>query len=89
MRKRLAGMPFSVAVGVIDSGRTINPTLIFPEAILNSTFDWNGKREPLTLATENDTLNGMSMLLAKLINQSASVFLLMLEPIGVRTLLKE
>lgn len=50
------------------------PNADFPEAILNSTFDWNGKREPLTLATENDTLNGMSMLLAKLINQSASVF---------------
>ncbi len=46
----------------------------FPEAILNSTFDWNGKREPLILATENDTLNGMAMLLAKLTQQTASVF---------------
>lgn len=46
----------------------------FTEAILNSTFDWNGKKEPTILATENDTLNGMSMLFTKLLNQRASVF---------------
>lgn len=32
----------------------------FTEAILNSTFDWNGKKQPLILATENDNLNGTS-----------------------------
>ncbi len=46
----------------------------FTEAISNSTFDWNGKKEPLVLATENDGLNGMAMLLCKLLTGSASVF---------------
>ena len=46
----------------------------FTEAILNSTFDWNGKKEPFTLATENDCLNGLAMLFSKLLNQRASVF---------------
>ncbi len=46
----------------------------FTESILNTSFDWNGKKEPLVLATENDTLNGMSMLFEKLLNQTASVF---------------
>lgn len=44
----------------------------FPEAILNSTFDWHGPRAPFNLATENDTLNGIAMLFAnKLTNRSA------------------
>jgi L-fucose isomerase len=46
----------------------------FAEAILNSTFDWNGKREPTILATENDTLNATAMLFGHLITGSASVF---------------
>ena len=46
----------------------------FTESILNTSFDWNGKKEPLVLATENDTLNGMSMLFEKLLNQTASIF---------------
>ena len=46
----------------------------FTESILNTSFDWNGKKEPFVLATENDTLNGMSMLILKLLNQTASVF---------------
>ena len=46
----------------------------FSESILNSSFDWNGKKEPTVLATENDTLNGMSMLFEKLLNQTSSVF---------------
>lgn len=46
----------------------------FSESILNTSFDWNGKKEPLILATENDTLNGMSMLFEKLLNQTASIF---------------
>ena len=34
----------------------------FPEALLNTSFDWNGAREPYVLATENDVLNGLGML---------------------------
>ncbi|MCL2202282.1 MAG: L-fucose isomerase [Oscillospiraceae bacterium] len=46
----------------------------FMEAILNSTFDWNGKRKPTIMATENDGLNGVSMLFTHLMNGDASVF---------------
>ena len=46
----------------------------FPEAILNSSFDWNGLREPYVLATENDALNGVTMLLAHLITNTAQSF---------------
>ncbi len=50
------------------------PNYDFSESLLNSSFDWNGIREPMILATENDTLNGMAMLLGHLVNDSASVF---------------
>jgi len=46
----------------------------FTEAILASTFDWNGAREPIAFATENDTLNGAAMLLGKLVSDTAPVF---------------
>lgn len=46
----------------------------FAEAILNSTFDWNGAREPYILATENDTLNGTGMLFMKLLTGRAQIF---------------
>ncbi|MDD3242315.1 MAG: L-fucose isomerase [Eubacteriales bacterium] len=46
----------------------------FAEAVLSSTFDWNGKREPRILATENDGLNGLAMLAGKLLTGGASVF---------------
>ncbi len=46
----------------------------FMEAIMNTSFDWRGKKEPFILATENDTLNGMSMLINKLITYRASIF---------------
>ena len=46
----------------------------FTEAILNSTFDWNGKKKPVLLATENDGLNGVSMLLGTLLTHSAPIF---------------
>lgn len=46
----------------------------FSEAILNSSYDWNGIREPYVVATENDTLNGICMLLGHLITNSASIF---------------
>ncbi|NLM77130.1 MAG: L-fucose isomerase [Ruminococcaceae bacterium] len=50
------------------------PNHDFSEALLNSSFDWNGIREPLILATENDSLNGMAMLFGHLLADSASVF---------------
>lgn len=46
----------------------------FSEAILNSSFDWNGVRQPTILATENDTLNATSMLFGQLLTGGASVF---------------
>ena len=46
----------------------------FMEAILNSSFDWNGIREPYTLATENDTLNGVSMMFGHLVSNRAQIF---------------
>ena len=50
------------------------PNCDFPEAILNTSFDWNGAREPFILATENDTLNGASMLFMKLLTNRAQMF---------------
>ena len=46
----------------------------FLEAILNSSFDWNGIREPFVVATENDCLNGVAMLFGHLITDRASIF---------------
>ncbi len=50
------------------------PNCDFPESILNSSFDWSGAREPYILATENDTLNGVSMLFMKLLTGRAQMF---------------
>ena len=46
----------------------------FAETILNTTFDWNGVRRPYTFATENDTLNGVTMLLLQLLTNRAQMF---------------
>ena len=46
----------------------------FLEAILNSSFDWNGIREPIIVATENDSLNGMCMLFGHLLTGAAQIF---------------
>jgi L-fucose isomerase len=46
----------------------------FLEAILNSSFDWNGIREPFVVATENDCLNGIAMLLGHLLTDTAQIF---------------
>lgn len=46
----------------------------FPEAILNSSFDWNGIRAPYIVATENDALNGVSMLLGHAMTGTAQIF---------------
>lgn len=50
------------------------PNCDFPEALLNTSFDWNGAREPYILATENDTLNGFGMLFMKLLTNRAQMF---------------
>lgn len=50
------------------------PNADFTEAILNTTFDWNGKRQPVVFATENDNLNGLSMLFLHLVSNKAAVF---------------
>lgn len=50
------------------------PNCDFTEALLNTSFDWTGKREPLVFATENDGLNGASMLFGKLITNAAVMF---------------
>jgi L-fucose isomerase len=46
----------------------------FMEAILNSSFDWNGRRAPFLLATENDSLNGAAMLFGYLLTNTAQIF---------------
>ncbi len=46
----------------------------FLEAILNSSFDWNGKRAPYIIATENDALNAATMLFGHLLTNSAQIF---------------
>ncbi len=46
----------------------------FMEAILTSSFDWNGIRQPYMVATENDALNGVSMLFGHLLTGSAQIF---------------
>lgn len=46
----------------------------FMEAILNSSFDWNGRRAPYILATENDALNAVTMLFGYLLTNTAQIF---------------
>lgn len=46
----------------------------FLEAILCSSFDWNGIRQPYIMATENDALNGATMLLGHLLTGTAQIF---------------
>ncbi len=50
------------------------PTGDFMEAILNSSFDWNGIRESFVMATENDSLNAVGMLFGHLLTQRAQIF---------------
>lgn len=46
----------------------------FMEAILNSSFDWTGIRQPYIIATENDALNGVSMLFGHMLTGAAQMF---------------
>lgn len=50
------------------------PNCDFAESLLNTSFDWNGAREPYVLATENDVLNGLGMLFMKLLTNRAQIF---------------
>jgi L-fucose isomerase len=50
------------------------PNADFPEAILNSSFDWNGIRQAFVLATENDSLNAVAMLFGHLLTNTAQIF---------------
>ena len=50
------------------------PNCDYPEALLNSTFDYTGAREPFTFATENDVLNGIGMLFMSLLTNRAQIF---------------
>ena len=50
------------------------PNCDFAEAMLNTSFDWEGAREPYILATENDVLNGIGMLFGKLLTNRAQMF---------------
>ncbi len=50
------------------------PNADFAEALLNTSFDWNGAREPYLLATENDVLNGLGMMFMKLLTNRAQIF---------------
>ncbi len=50
------------------------PNADFTEAILNSSFDWNGIREAFVVATENDCLNGVSMLFGHLLSNTSQIF---------------
>ena len=50
------------------------PNADFSEAILNSSFDWNGIRQAFLVATENDSLNGVSMLFGHLLTNKAQIF---------------
>ena len=46
----------------------------FTETLLNTNFDWNGRREPSILATENGSLNGTAMLMAHLLTNRPQIF---------------
>ena len=90
MRDIMHGNPRLAELGFVEESRGRNaisggfqgqrqwtdymPNGDFAEAILTSSFDWNGVREPIPFATENDSLNGISMLLGHLLTDSAQLF---------------
>ena len=73
-RKAAGTTPSRRASRASASGRTTSPMATMMESLLNSSFDWNGIREPFVVATENDALNGVCMLLGHLLTGSASAF---------------
>lgn len=90
MRDIMLGNPKLIELGFYEEGLGRNaiaggfqgqrmwsdwqPVGDFSEAILNSSFDWNGVRKPIILATENDSLNAASMLFGHLLTGGSSVF---------------
>jgi L-fucose isomerase len=90
MRDMMIGNPRLVEMGFREEGLGRNaivagfqgqrqwtdymPNGDFMEAILNSSFDWNGIREAFIVATENDSLNGVAMLFGHLLSNSAQMF---------------
>ena len=66
----------AIAAGFQDQRQWTDhfPNGDFMEAILNSSFDWTGIRQPYILATENDALNGLCMLFGHLLSGSAQIF---------------
>ncbi|MBQ0144650.1 MAG: L-fucose isomerase [Bacteroidales bacterium] len=50
------------------------PNFDFPESLMCSSYDWNGIREAKVLATENDFLNGISMLFGHLLTNKGVMF---------------
>ncbi len=90
MRDLMVGNPKLTAMGYGEEGFGRNaivagfqgqrqwtdhmPNGDFPEAILNSSFDWNGVRQAYMMATENDSLNGVSMLFGHLLTNTAQIF---------------
>ncbi len=50
------------------------PNFDFPEAMMCTSFDWNGVREARVLATENDSLNGVAMLFGHLLTNKGVMF---------------
>ena len=87
-RDLLVGNPRLAAMGYPEEARGHNgaaggfqgqrnwtdhfPNGDFLEAILTSSFDWNGVRQPYIVATENDAMNGASMLLGHLLTEGAA-----------------
>ncbi len=90
IRDLMVGNPRLAALGYVEEAEGHNavvggfqgqrhwtdymPNGDFAEAILNSSFDWNGIREAFVIATENDHLNGISMLFGHLLSNQAQVF---------------
>ncbi|WP_086981344.1 L-fucose isomerase [Vibrio aphrogenes] len=90
MRDLMEGNPNLAKIGFIEESMGHNaivggfqgqrhwtdylPNGDFSEAILNSSFDWNGIREPFAIATENDSLNGVNMMFGKLLTGKAQIF---------------
>ncbi len=66
----------AIAAGFQGQGQWTDfyPNADFAEALLNTSFDWSGVREPYILATENDVLNGMGMLFMKLLTNRPQIF---------------
>lgn len=74
---REEGLGHNAIVGGFQGQRQwtdYQPNADFTEAILNSSFDWNGIRQSFVLATENDSLNGVAMLFGHLLTNTAQIF---------------